>query len=131
MRKTNALYALVIAGLFALMAGCASTPNIADAKPATIFPKPIEKVQKAAIDALTVTGCDIKKQEPAYVEGYRPHKIGLLVGSGGETIGVWLTALSSTKTEVKVETAKSFAGRVGQKDWDEEIIAEMTKSLGK
>jgi len=32
---------------------------------------------------------------------------------------------------VKVETAKSFAGRVGQKDWDEEIIAEMTKSLGK
>ena len=87
-------------------------------------------MQKAAVDALTVTGFDIKKQEPTYVEGYRPHKVGLFVGSGGETVGIWLTAQGADKTEVKVRTAKSLVGALGQKNWDDQVLAEMAKSLG-
>ena len=96
-----------------------------------MFQQPIEKVQKAAVDALTVTGFDIKKQEPTYVEGYRPRKVGVLVGSGGETVRVWLVAQAPDKTEVKVKTAKTFVGGAGQKNWDAKVMDEITKTLGK
>jgi hypothetical protein len=102
-----------------------------DAKVSAVFQQPIDKVQKASVDALTVTGFDIKKQEPTYVEGYRPHKIGFFVGSGGETVGLWLAALAPDKTEVKVSTSKSVAGIAGQKNWDDAVMAEITKTLGK
>jgi hypothetical protein len=133
MKTTNTLNLvsiLALGGLISLVAGCASTPNAKEAKAGSVFPHPIAKVQKASVDALTVIGCEIKKQEPAYAEGYRPRKMGLFVGSGGETVGVWLAEKTPTQTEVKVTTAKTFAGRAGQKDWDKEVLAEITKTLG-
>lgn len=113
----------------ALVTGCASTPVASNAAPQTVFQQPIEKVQRAAVDALVVTGFDITRQTPAYVEGFRPRKLGLVVGSGGETVGVWLTEQGPNKTKVRVDTAKSFVGIVGQKTWDIEIFNEMSKSL--
>jgi hypothetical protein len=85
---------LLLPALLTLLAGCASTPKAAKAKEAVMFEHPIDKVRAAAVDALAVTGFDIKKEEPNYVEGFRPRKVGLVVGSGGETVGVWLTELS-------------------------------------
>jgi hypothetical protein len=131
MKLIKVMPILALAGLMALMTGCASTPKASDAKASAVFQQPIDKVQKASVDALTVTGFDIKKQEPAYVEGYRPRKVGLFVGSGGETVGIWLTATAPDKTEVKVKTARSFVGGAGQKNWDDEVMAGITKTLGK
>ena len=131
MKTLNVMHVLALGGLMALMGGCASTPKAGDAKVSAVFQQPIEKAQKAAVDALTVTGFDIKKQEPTYVEGTRPRKVGLFVGSGGETVGVWLVTQAPDKTEVKVKTAKTFVGGAGQKNWDAEVMAEITKTLGK
>lgn len=114
-----------------LIAGCASTPVASESAPQAVFQQPIEKVQKAAVDALVVTGFDVTKQEPAYVEGFRPRKVGFFVGSGGETAGVWLTEQGRDKTKVKVDTARSLVGIVGQKNWDTEILNEMRKSFAK
>ena len=127
--KTPRLALVCAAAFLVALAGCSSTPEAKDAKTTATFPHPIAKVQQAAVDALTVTGFDIKKQEPTYVEGTRPRKMGLFVGSGGETVGVWLTALSPEQTEVKVDTAKTFVGGAGQKSWDKQVLEEMTKSL--
>ena len=57
--------------------------------------------------------------------------MGFFVGSGGETIGLWLATLAPDKTEVKVTTSKSVVGIAGQKNWDDAVIAEITKTLGK
>ena len=78
-----------------------------------------------------VIGCDIKKQEPTYVEGHRPLKMGLIVGSGHETDKVSLATVSPQKTSVNVKTEKSFVGGAGQKDWSKQILDEMTKALGR
>lgn len=94
------------------------------------FDKPMADVQKAAVDALTTIGVSIKKQEPNLVEGKRKNKVGLFVGSGGEILTVSLNSLDASKTEAKVRTTKTFAGRAGQKVWDQQIIEEMSKSLG-
>lgn len=117
-----------------LLAGCAFSPE----KPTVsdnigyMFPYSIEKVQKAAIDALIVLGFEIKTQRIDYVEGFRPRKIKLFTGSGsgGETAGVWLESKGAEKTRVLVDTSRSVVGILGQKNWNGEIITEINKALG-
>lgn len=121
---------ILLVTALALVAGCASTP-VGSAIPQAVFQQSIENVQKAAVDALVVTGFDVTKEEPAYIEGFRPRKMGFFVGSGGETVGVWLTQQGPNKTMVKIDTAKSFFGMAGQKAWDTEILNEMRKLLTK
>ena len=56
------------------------------------FDKPAAEVHKAAVDALTVVGVEIKKDEANVVEGKRKNKMGAFVGSGGEILTVSLTS---------------------------------------
>jgi len=115
-----------------LVGGCASKPVVSDAETATVFKHPIERVQKAAIESIVMKGFDVTIQEPTYVEGFRPHKLSLFPGSGGgETVGIWLDAQGPNRTEVRVDTAKTLFGWLGQKNWDFDILYEMLKSLPK
>jgi hypothetical protein len=135
MSKVNKILLFVSIILFtgSILVGCAAKPT----KPSdpeikgVVFMESAETVQIAAVDALVVTGFEINKSEPLYVEGYRPRKVGLAVGSGGETVGIWLDKLEPSKTLVLIDTAKSLVGIVGQKTWDEIILEEMEKGLGK
>lgn len=97
-------------------------------EPNAVFAAPMAKVQEQAVNALTVLGCEFKKQLPNYLEGKRTRKIGAFVGSGGETLRVWLSEADG-KTSVRVSTDKTFVGGAGQKNWDKQIIEEMTKGL--
>jgi hypothetical protein len=110
--------------------GCSSTP-IKPTEGSVVFGKPPAVVQKASVDALVVTGFDIQKTEPLYVEGYRPRRVGLFVGSGGETVGIWLEPMDNSKTRVHVDTARTFAGGAGQRNWNAAILEELDKTLGK
>jgi hypothetical protein len=96
--------------------------------PKAVFDQPLVKVQEQAVNALVVLGCEIKKQLPNYVEGKRVRKVGVFVGSGGETIRVWLSEIDG-KTGVKVTTDKTFLGGAGQKNWDQPTLDEITKAL--
>lgn len=129
MKMQSGKFVLVICMLG--LAACSATPTKpADGAPSVVYDKPEAQVQKAAIDALTDNGFVISKSDAELVEGARPHKMGALVGSGGESAGVWLSSVGTDKTSVKVNTAKSLLGIAGQKNWDKEIIAAMDKSLG-
>jgi len=114
-----------------ILVSCASVPKKPVESTGILFQQPIEKVREAAIDALVVLGFDIKKQKDLYIEGFRPRKVGFFVGSGGETVGIWLEPLAQDRTRVLVKTAKSLVGIVGQKNWDDEILSEMKKVLNK
>ena len=86
-------------------------------------------VHKAAADALAVIGCEIKKDEPTQLEGYRKHKVGVFVGSGGETVTVAITAQAEGKTNVDIRTKRTLLGAAGQKNWDQPVLDEIRKSL--
>lgn len=90
----------------------------------------LDTTRDAAVAALKLTGFNIKSAEGTTVTGSRPHKIGLLVGSGGEKITVTLSSVSKASTSVNVRTEKTFVGIAGQKNWDDEVIASMNESLG-
>ena len=100
-----------------------------DAAPNAEFAKPMAKVKEASLNALVVLGCEIKKDLPNYVEGKRVRKVGAFVGSGGETLRVWLSEANG-KTSIKVSTDKTFVGGAGQKNWDKELVEEITKGVG-
>jgi len=120
------------ATLFAILAAAISSTTFAGGYDGVTvaFDKPAEQVQKAAVDALTVVGVEIKKQEPLLVEGKRKNKMGAFVGSGGEILSVTLTAVDGGNTSAKIRTTKTFVGRAGQKVWDQAILDEMNKVLG-
>jgi len=90
-----------------------------------VLAKPLAVAQRSAVAALESIGCVIKQRQPQYVEGFRPHKIGLVIGSGGETVRVWLHPISAHRTGVKVETDKSLLGIAGQRLWDQEVMTHM------
>ncbi|MBD8874357.1 hypothetical protein [Rhodanobacter sp. DHB23] len=125
----NSMKCLLVMGLLAL-AGCAATPTRPNNASGIVYNKGEARVQKAAVGALLANGFVIGRSDTDYVDGSRPHKIGLVVGSGGESAAVWLSPLGPGRTAVKVSTAKSLLGILGQKNWDAEIIAEMDKSIG-
>lgn len=114
-----------------ILVGCASVPKKPAETSGVVFQQPVEQTRKTSINALVVLGFDVKKEEGFYIEGYRPRKVGFFVGSGGETVGIWLEPLGQDQTRVLVKTATTLAGRAGQKNWDNEVLAEMEKALGK
>jgi hypothetical protein len=116
---------------FALVSGALITGVAwaADKGVQATFDQPMSTVHKVAVDALTVIGCTIKKDDPAYVEGKRDRKIGVFVGSGGETVTVTLSDAGGGKVSVDVRTARTFVGGAGQKNWDQPVLDEMAKQL--
>jgi hypothetical protein len=122
---------VAVAGCVLVLAGCSATPT--KPKPGTpglVYDRPEATVQKAAVDTLVANGFVIEKLQAGYIEGERPQKMGLVVSSGGEFAGVWLSSMGNGKTVVQVSTAKTMLGIAGQKNWNREIIAGMDSSLG-
>jgi hypothetical protein len=100
-------------------------------KPPEVFSKPIEEVRVAALRALSFVGCKINHREDFYIAGRRPNKFGLFVGSGGETVKVFLYPASTNMTHTWVDTDLSFIGMAGQQGWDKQVKEEMRNILDK
>jgi hypothetical protein len=152
---TKSLFTAALAVSCIWLSGCASTPSEQQAgqaqsvqptsggmtkeqilshpdvkgHPPVVFAKNLEEVRQAGLRSLTFVGCKLKTQQPLFLSGDRPHKFGLFVGSGGETVNVFLYPESDTETHVWVETHKSFVGMVGQQGWNKQVIDQMTQLL--
>jgi hypothetical protein len=99
--------------------------------PPTVFQVPIENVRPAAARALVYVGCKVDTQEDFYVAGKRPQKMGFFVGSGGETVRLFLYPKSPAITHVWVDTDLSFVGMAGQQGWNTQVMEELTRILNK
>ena len=146
-KRETKLHQYMFLGLVcSFLAGCASTPEQAkdqagmskeqilqqdDVKGKTpvVFAQPLEKVREAAIRSLVFVGCEMKKQEPYFVSGRRPNKFGLFVGSGGETVKVFLYPQAENETHVWVDTDLSFVGIAGQQSWNTQVLNQLTNLL--
>jgi len=127
--KNSVMNLMTVFLIICFLSGCSAIPIKPDNS--QVFDQPIDAVQNAAHDALSVTGFRVKKAEPFYIEGYRPRTWGFLCSPGGETAGIWLEQLGPSKTNVSVSTAISSFGALCQKDWTQMIYSEMNKTLSK
>lgn len=98
-------------------------------KPATVFAQPLARVNEAAVRALVSVGCNVKRKETYFASGSRPQKMGLFIGSGGETVKVFMLPQGDKVTNVWVDTDLSFVGMAGQQGWNKQVLAEMTNLL--
>jgi len=92
---------------------------------------PLAASHTAAENSLSVSGFKVTKADDTFMEAERPRHMGLFVGSGGEICRVWLNSVSPDETEVKVDSAKTFVGMIGQKEWDSTVLAEILRDLNK
>ena len=127
-----------------LIAGCASDHQAAPAK-SVHHPKPPDDAKTSAVhyplaaahtaaeNSLAVNGfvIETKKSDDVYLQAQRPRHMGLFVGSGGEVCRIWLKPVGADETEVKVDSNKTFGGALGQKEWDNTVLAEMLRDLNK
>jgi len=97
--------------------------------PPVVFAKNLDEVRQAALRALNFVGCEVKAQQPLFLYGTRPRKFGLFVGSGGETVKVFLYPQSDNETHVWVDTDLTFVGMAGQQGWNKQVIEQMTQLL--
>jgi hypothetical protein len=116
--------------LVAVLSGCASAPTRPDGI-GRVFPRAPDVIQKAAVNALVVSGFEIEKQEALYVQGFKTRQVGLFVGSGGETVGVWIEPAGPMRTRVYIDTAKSLLGIVGQRNWNEDVMTMLEHELAR
>ncbi|MCB9747858.1 MAG: hypothetical protein H6755_05555 [Candidatus Omnitrophica bacterium] len=100
-------------------------PQRPEQKESIIIEKSLKEAKQLALDSLIVNGFELQEETDNYIQGKRPNKIGFFVGSGGETIGIWLESISEDKTSVLIKNKKSFVGYVGQQNWEREIRKEM------
>ena len=130
---------LINAGMLYAQTGSGSAPPAGQAQEASTPSQgskdvdrsvayPLAQVLDAAKQALTTYGCDLKKEEPEYLECTRDRHVGVLVGSGGEKVTVRLGA-DGSQTRVEIKTGKGFVGRLGKKNWSTPIFDEIVKTL--
>ncbi len=116
---------IIVVLLVCFMSGCASVPKQPELKEGIVVEKNLTDAKASALDALVVNGFEVQKDTETYVQGKRPNKIGLFVGSGGETVGIWLEVMDDNKTRVLIQNKKSLVGYIGQQNWEREIRKEM------
>jgi hypothetical protein len=127
----NLLTKIILAIFFAIsLSACGTSPQKATPEmKGQLFPAPADKVYAASLTALGILECGFSTNTPTYIACTRERKMGVMVGSGGETISVYIEAKTPTSSEVKVDTAKHFVGILGQSNWDDEVLAEIEKAL--
>ena len=130
--------AIIMASLFAACATTSGPSSSREAvlnnpdvkgKPPTVFAQPLARVHEAALRALTSVGGKAEQNQTYYISGNRPHKMGLFVGSGGETVEIYMVPQSDKSTSVWVDTDLSFLGIAGQQNWNKQVLGEMTNLL--
>jgi hypothetical protein len=133
MSERRGSYVIRCAVVLLLIVGCHGGSH--DSPPedeGVVFKNSSTACHTAAVNALTVLGFDVKKDEPDYVEGVRPRHMNLIWGAaGGERVMIWLVPVDEARTRVVVDTDRSFVGLVGQKHWDEDVTRQMTASLSR
>ena len=98
------LVVLVCVSAFFVM-GCAAPCVDKSTQEAKIVNASMERAHQAVVNAFSVLGFNIMKDEADYVQGVKPRKMGFVVGSGGERVGVWLEKISDTETKIIASTA--------------------------
>ena len=128
MYRPRVFFAIVLLGL-ATACGSTVSKGSTDTKTERTFNYPLSQVQAAAKDALQANGFQVTGEEPGFLTGHRPNQVGLLVGSGGENIGVWLSQVGDNQTKVAVVTKLTVMGVVGQHSWDDPVLKSIDERL--
>lgn len=99
-----------------------------EAKIDRFFPAPPEVVKEALIEAMKPLEFVVEKSSVSDLQAQRKRHFGAFVGAGGEFLNVHLAPAEEdgvSGTRVSAETKKTFAGRMGQKNWTDAVLGRL------
>lgn len=113
-----------------LASGCATSRQVANMQgqgSRQVFRAPIDQVWRAAVDAAQAGDLEIVNADRA--RGYIASKRGIRVQTFGENVGIWVSSLSPTETQVEVVSRHAGPPKFSFKNWENQILNTIQANL--
>ena len=113
-----------------LTAGCATSRQVSAMQgrgTKHVFRAPYDQVWRASVDAAQMGELEVVNADRS--RGYIASKRGLQVESFGENVGIWVTSLSPTETQVEVVSRQAGPPKFWLKNWEDEILRTIEANL--
>jgi hypothetical protein len=124
----KALVSLAVLAL--VLCGCATQRQVAQLKghgSRQVFRAPFDQVWRAAVDAAQMGELEIVNADRN--TGYIASRRGIQVETFGENVGIWVSRLSPTETEVNVVSRQAGPPKFYLKNWEHEILTTIAANL--
>jgi hypothetical protein len=126
--KVKAIISLLALAL--LTAGCATSRQVSTMQgkgTKHVFRAPYDQVWRASVDAAQMGELEVVNADRS--RGYISSKRGLQVETFGENVGIWVTSLSPTETQVEVISRQAGPPKFWLKNWEDEILRTIEANL--
>jgi len=122
-----------LAGLLALafiVSGCSTTSSVAQKQghgTKQVYRSPFDQVWRAAVDAAQIGNLEILNANREH--GYIAARRGVQQETFGENVGLWITRMSPTETQVEVVSRQAGPPVFWLKNWEHEILRAIEANL--
>jgi hypothetical protein len=121
---------MAIVALAFVACGCSTTGSVAQKQgkgTKQVYRAPFDQVWRAAVDASQIGDLEILKANRD--QGYISAKRGVQKETFGENVGVWVTRVSPTETQVEVVSRQAGPPVFWLKNWEHEILRTIEANL--
>lgn len=121
---------LIILALALALCGCSTTSSVARKQghgTKQVYRAPFDQVWRAAVDASQLGDLQILSADRSH--GYISAKRGIQIETFGENVGVWVTSVSPTETQVEVVSRQAGPPALYLKNWEHEILRAVEANL--
>jgi hypothetical protein len=121
---------IAVVALAFVACGCSTTSSVAKKQgkgTKQVYRAPFDQVWRAAVDASQIGDLEILKANRD--QGYISAKRGVQKETFGENVGVWITRVSPTETQVEVVSRQSGPPVFWLKNWEHEILRAIEANL--
>lgn len=127
MKNSTGILALALA---LIVCGCSSTSSVARKQgrgTQQVYRAPFDQVWRAAVDAAQIGELEILNANRE--QGYIAAKRGVQKETFGENVGVWVSRVSPTETQVEVVSRQAGPPVLWLKNWENEILRAIEANL--
>lgn len=119
-----------ILALAFVVCGCSTTKSVAQKQgkgTKQVYRAPFDQVWRAAVDATQIGDLEILNADRA--QGYIAARRGVHPETFGENVGLWVTRVSPTETQVEVVSRQAGPPVFWMKNWEHQILQAIEANL--
>ena len=121
---------LVGLAMLLFASACSTTKSVSQMQgrgPRELYNAPFDPVWRAAVDAAQLG--DLRVLSADRERGYIAAKRGLRPETFGENVGIWVTRVSLTQTQVEVVSRQAGPPKLVLKNWEKDIFQTIAANL--
>src|SRR5688572_30088405 len=130
MRRNMKALTGMLAVVLLVLCGCSTTSSVAQKQgkgTKQVYRAPFDQVWRAAVDAAQMG--DLQILNANREQGYITAKRGVRMETFGENVGLWVTRVSPTETQVEVVSRQAGPPVAWLKNWEDEILRTIDANL--